>query len=264
MDSWLAPEIEVSIDNQTDSESVSRMVVTAARGQPLATIELEMSNVRFECEALVESLRSGEAGLVVRWGYRGLDLTPLFDGSVKWFEIRDKLTLIGVCRNRPLAESRITRTYKDEQAASIVKHLVEPFGYSELLIDDPGMTLDKLPMDGDSALAAIEWLTRRLQLQTHTVWADATGRFHWEPIDEQQESWAIFTHGEDVITWQALPGDRRLLVVAGTELWHSQVVQVGNREDEDPPRYFVEQVRHTLGAVEGEGMRTMAWLRRLS
>lgn len=262
--SWLAPEIEVAIDNQTDSESVGSLVVTAARGQPVATMELELSNVRFEWEELRTSLESGEANIIVRWGYRGGDLFPLFDGTVKRWEMREKLRLVALCRCRALVDTLVTRTYFQETATTIVKHLVENCGFAEEKdITQVDTVLDKLPLDQDSIVSALEWLDRRLKLG-YAFWADPSGVFHWAPPNEAQEADQLFTHGEDIIDWQVLPGDRRLLTVAGTSIWHSQVVGVQNRGDQDFERYFIEQVRHTAGGGNSVGLRTYMWLRRLA
>jgi hypothetical protein len=48
----------------------------------------------------------------------------------------------------------------------------------------------------------------------------------------------------------------------GTPVWHSQVVAVEDREGVES-RYFVEQVRHTVG-IGGVGARSQLWLSEVS
>jgi len=255
--SWLAPEIEVTIGDRTRLASVGRMEVTAARGQPVASAYLELSNVRFEWE---DGAQDGDR-LVLRWGYRGKELQPLFDGTVKQANLSKELKILGLCRCRALADTRVTRTYQEEAADAVVNHLVAELGFSSLDVAPCDLVIDKLPLHEDTVVSALEWLDRRLALG-RALWADPQGGFHWQPLDEAQDAETLFTHGEDVLAWEPLPGNRRLLTVMGAPLWHSQVVEVGER-DGVSARYFVEQVRHTAG-VAGPELRTMLWLREVA
>jgi hypothetical protein len=254
--SWLAPEIEVTIGDRTRMASVGRMEVTAARGQPVATAHLVLSNVRFEWD---EGAQDGDP-LVLRWGYRGAELQPLFDGTVRLAHVRETLDLLALCRCRALADTRVTRTYQEETADAVVNHLVADLGFSSLDLAPCDQVIDKLPLHNDTVVSALEWLDRRLGLG-RAFWADPEGGFHWQPVGVAQEAETLFTHGEDVLAWEPLPGNRRLLTVMGAPLWHSQVVEVGER-DGASRRYFVEQVRHTAG-VAGTGLRTMLCLREV-
>jgi hypothetical protein len=254
---WLAPEIEVTIGDRSRLASVGRMEVTAARGQPVATAYLELSNVRFEWEG---GAQDGDR-LVLRWGYRGEELQPLFDGTVLLAHAREIINVTGLCRARTLADTRVTRTYQEETADAVVAHLVADLGFESLDLAPCDLVIDKLPLHDDTVVSALEWLDRRLALG-RAFWADPEGTFHWQPPDEAQDPAATFQHGEDVLSWQLLPGNRRLLTVMGTPLWHSQVVEVIER-DGTATRYFLEQVRHTAG-VAGTGLRTMLWLREVA
>lgn len=232
------------------------MEVTAARGQPIASAYLELSNVRFEWE---DGASDGDR-LVLRWGYRGGELQPLFDGTVKQASLGKELKILGMCRCRVLADTRLTRTYQDETADAVVAHLVADLGFASLDLAPCDLVIDKLPLHDDTVVSALEWLDRRLGLGL-AFWADPQGGFHWQPADEAQDAETLFTHGEDVLDWEPLPGNRRLLTVMGAPLWHSQVIEVGER-DGTATRYFIEQVRHTAG-VGGTGLRTMLWLRQV-
>ncbi|GEM_PF-3151471 len=256
---WLAPEIEVTLAGHTELASVSRMEVTAARGHPIATVDLELSNVRFEWTDIAEELKT-VCPLVIRWGYREAELFTLFDGTVKQSQLRETFKVVGMCRGRALADTRRTCTYQEETADAVVHHLVADLGFSSLDIAPCDLVIDKLPLLNNTVVEALAWLGRRLGLD-HAFWADSEGGFHWGPADELQESETLFTHGEDVLSWQQLPGNRRLLTVMGTTLWHSQVIEVGDR-DGTTTRYFIEQVRHTAG-IGDTGLRTQLWLREV-
>jgi hypothetical protein len=254
---WLAPEIEVTIGDRTRLASVGRMEVTAARGQPIATAYLELSNVRFEWD---DGVQDGDR-LVLRWGYRAEELQPLFDGTVKEAELRETLKILGLCRCRALADTHLTRTYQEETVDAVAAHLVSGLGFESVDLAPCDLVIDKLPLHDDTVVSALEWLDRRLALD-RAFWADPEGTFHWQPPDEGQDPAATFQHGEDVLSWQPLPGNRRLMSVMGVPLWHSQVVEVLER-DGMPTRYFVEQVHHSAG-VSGTGIRTNLWLREVS
>jgi len=259
--SWLAPDIEVTIDGHTESASVGYMELTAARGRPIATVVLRLSNVRGEWNQDSEALAAGNCPLVIRWGYRGNDLFPLFDGTVKTYDLQETLTIVGQCRCRALADARITRTYHNETVDAVVSHLVVPHGFALVNLSTCDQIIDKLPLQNDTIVSALEWINRRLNLG-YSFWTDPEGQFHWHPEDLAQEAEAIFTQGEDVLCWERIANDRRLLTVMGIPIWHSQVIEVATN-DGLVTRYFVDQVRHTAG-VSGNGLRTMLWLRQLA
>ena len=195
--------------------------------------------------------------LIIKWGWRGKELTPLFDGTVLRGHLLENLKVWGLCRGRSLAGTHITRTYQDEEATAIIEHLVDGCGFDLLDIVSCPTILDKLPLHDSTIIEAIHYLNRRLDLD-HAFWCDPTGGFYWGPRNLEQESTATFTHGEDVIDFQSLPGNRFLLTVMGASLWHSQTISVFDREGNES-RYFVEQVRHSVG-VSGEGARSRLWL----
>ena len=250
---WKAPEIEVSIGEKTRLGSVRTMEVAAACNQPVATAWLDLSNVRFEWQ---DGVKDGDA-LKLRWGWRGHELAPLFDGTVMRGHLRETLQVWGLCRARALMDTHVTRTYQDEEAAAIVEHLTGELGFASLDIAECATVLDKLPLHDSNIVEAIHFLNRRLNLD-HAFWCDSEGGFHWGPRDEAQEPTASFTHGEDVIDFRSLPGNRLLLTAMGASVWHSQVVSVIDRDGSEK-NYFVEQVRHTAG-ISGSGSRSHLWL----
>ena len=254
---WLAPEIEVTIGEETRLATVQQMEVAATRSQPVASVYLELSNVRFEWK---EGAADGDP-LVLRWGYRGQDLHPLFDGSVLRAHLRETFKVCGLCRARALADTRITLTYQDEAADAVVNHLVSGLGFSSLDIAPCELVIDKLPLRDSTVVQALTFLNRRLQLD-RAFFADATGVFHWAERDTAQEPAHTFTHGEDILDLQSLPGQRRLLTVMGTPVWHSRTVALVDAAGNET-RHFVEQVRHT-GGVGGTGIRSHLWLQEVA
>ena len=253
MMSWLAPEIEVTVGEETRPASVKRMEVAAARSQPVVSVYLELSNVRFEWE---EGAANG-APLVLRWGYRGQDLHPLFDGTVLRAHLRETFKVWGLCRARALADTKVTRTYQDEAADAVVNHLVSGLGFASLDVAPCDLVIDKLPLRDSTVVQALTFLNRRLELD-RAFFADPEGGFHWSERDTSQDPAFTFTHGEDILDLQSLPGRRHLLTVMGVPAWHSQVVVLVDAAGKET-RHFVEQVGHT-GGVGGTGIRSHLWL----
>jgi len=155
--SWLAPEVEVSIGEETRLATVRQMEVIAARDQPVASVYLELSNVRFEWN---EGAVDGDP-LVLRWGYRGQELHPLFDGTVLRAHLQETFKVYGSCRARALSDTRITRTYQDEAVDAVVSHLVGNLGFTSVDIAPCEEVIDKLPLRGNTVVQAINLLNRR-------------------------------------------------------------------------------------------------------
>jgi hypothetical protein len=250
---WQAPEIEVTIGEKTRLGTVRKMEVVAARNQPVATAYLELSNVRFEWN---DGAKDGDK-LGLKWGWRGEQLSSLFDGTVLRAHLQETLQVWGLCRARQLVDTRTTRTYQNEEARAIVEHLLSGMEFASLDLVDCQDILDKLPLFDNTVVEAITFLNRRLCFE-HDFYCDPSGGFHWGPRDETKNPVATFTQGEDVIEWKALPGNRYLLTVMGTPVWHSQVVAILDREGTEK-HYFCDQVRHTAG-IDGAGTRSQLWL----
>jgi len=246
---WLAPEIEVTVGDKTRLASMQEMKVVASRSQPIATAYIELSNVRFEWN---DGAEDGD-DLVLRWGYRGHGLSPLFDGTVKRAHLQETLKVWGLCRARALSNTRVTRTYHDEAADAVVNHLVAGLGFQSLDIASCDTVIDKLPLRDNTVVEAIQFLNRRLELD-HAFYADPSGGFHWESRDETQEPSHTFIRGDDVLDLQSLPGGRILLTVMGVGIWHSETVMLAGTDGTET-RYFVEQVVHTVGQG-GRGIRS--------
>ncbi len=251
--SWYAPEISVTIGERTRIGTVRQMEIAAACSEPVATATLDLSNLRFEWE---DGANDGDP-LIIQWGWRGQELSPLFDGTVLRSHLRENLKVWGLCRGRTLADTRITRTYQDEEARAIIQHLVLGCNFTTLDIAFCEAILDKLPLHDSTITEAIQYLNRRLDLD-YDFWCDPTGGFHWGPRNIELESVATFTHGEDIIEFKSLSGNRFLLTVMGAPLWHSQIISVLDRDGSEA-RYFIEQVRHTVG-IHHEGARSRLWL----
>ncbi len=256
MTTWMAPEIEVTIGERTRLGTVQRLDVVATRNEPLATAFLELSNVRFEWQ---DGAADGDP-LAIRWGYRGQELVPLFDGTVQRAHLRETLSVWGLCRARALMNTRVTRTYQDEAADAVVRHLVAGCGFASVNIAACAATIDKLPLQDNTLVEGLNFLGRRLGLE-HAAFADPTGSFHWVPRHAAQEPVATFTEGEDVIEVRSLPGGRLRTTVMGAPLWHSTVVDLVHR-DHSTTRAFVERVRHRVGDG-GAGLRSDLWLREV-
>ena len=257
MMNWLAPEIEVTLSDQTRLASVQRMEIAAARSQPVASVYLELSNVRFEWN---EGAADGDP-LALQWGYRGQDLHPLFDGTVLRAHLRETFKVWGLCRARALADTKVTRTYQDEAADAVVNHLVSGLGFSSLDVAPCDLVIDKLPLRDSTVVQALTFLNRRLELD-RAFYADPEGGFHLGERDFAQEPAFTFTHGEDILNLQSLPGHRYLLTVMGIPAWHSQVVALVDAAGNET-RHFVEQVGHT-GGVGGTGIRSHLWLQEVA
>ena len=257
MTTWLAPEIEVTIGDRTRLGTVQRLEVVAARSEPVATAFLELSNVRFEWQ---DGAADGDP-LVLRWGYRGQELQPLFDGTVQRAHLRETLSVWGLCRARALMDTRVTRTYQDEGADAVVRHIVAGCGFASLDIAGCATIVDKLPLQDNTLVEGLGFLACRLGLE-HTAFADPTGGFHWAPPDWAQGPVATFTEGEDVLEVISLPGGGQRITVMGAPLWHSTVVDLVHR-DRRVTRAFVERVRHrvgtlTQGVLTGKGIPEVA------
>jgi hypothetical protein len=255
MTTWLAPEIEVAIGDRSRLGTVRRMEIVAARGEPLATAFLELSNVRFEWQ---EGAADGDP-LVIRWGYRGQELTPLFDGTVQRAHLRETLSVWGLCRARVLMDTRVTRTYQDEAADAVARHLLAGCDFASQDIAACGVTIDKLPLRDNTLVEALGFLGRRLGPE-HAAWADPTGGFHWAPPDWTTPV-TTFTEGEDVLELRSLPGGGLHLTVMGAPIWHSTIIDLVYR-DRSTTRAFVERVRHRVGDG-GAGLRSDLWLREV-
>jgi hypothetical protein len=102
--------------------------------------------------------------LVLRWGYRGQELQPLFDGTVLRTHLRETFKVWGLCRARALADTRITRTYQEEAAGAVVNHLVAALGFSSLDVAPCDLVIDKLPLRNSTVVQALTFLNRRLEL----------------------------------------------------------------------------------------------------
>jgi len=255
MTTWNAPEIEVTIGERTAIGNVIEMEVAAARNQPVASVYLELSNIRFEWQ---DDANDGDV-LIVKWGWRGQDLVPLFTGTVLRSHLRETMQVWGLCLCRSLMDTRVTRTYQNEEAKAVVRHLLSGLNFASLDIDDRVDLIDKLPLQDNTIIDALDWLNRRLMLN-HAFWCDAQGNFHWDSRDFDQEPAFTFTHSQDISEWKALPGKRFLLGVTALPVWHSEMISVVDREGKSK-KYFVEQVRHTVGRnSEGEGARSRLWL----
>jgi len=243
----------VTIGEETRLASVQRMEVAASRSQPVASVYLELSNVRFEWN---EGASDGDP-MVLRWGYRGQDLHPLFDGTVLRAHLRETFKVWGLCRARALADTRITRTYQGEAADAVVSHLVSGLGFSSLNIVPCDLVIDKLPLRDSTVVQAIQFLNRRLELD-RAFYADPEGGFHWGERDTIQGPAFTFTHGENILDLRSLPGHRHLLTVMGIPVWHSQVVALVDAAGNET-LHFVEQVGHPAG-TRGSGLRSHLWL----
>ena len=258
---WLAPEIEVTLAGQTRRANVRRMEIVAGRTQPVSTAYLELSNVHREWDAVASIPQSPASSLVLRWGYRGQDLHPLFDGTVLRAQARETLKVWGLCRARALADTRVTRTYHEESADAVMNHLVAGLGFPSMDIAPCDLVIDKLPLQDNTVLEAICFLNRRLELD-RAFYTDPEGGFHCTERDTAQAPAFTFTHGQDILGIQSLPGNRHLLTVMGIPVWHSQVVTIVDRDGSET-RHFIEQVRHR-GGSGGSGLRTHLWLKEVS
>ncbi len=249
---WKAPTIEVTLAGKTLADTVERLVVEAGRSRPVATADLTMSNIRSEWE---DGAGDGDA-LVLQWGYRGEDLHPLFDGTVRRADLSERLHLFGLCRARQLAETKRTVTYQREAASVIVKHLVDGLDFTGLDIEEDETRIELLPLCDHSVLQAL-----RAMSMAHDVTCDASGCLHWRLPDESQDAARDFVEGEDVLSLRRIGTKHWVLDAFAVPLWHSQIVSV-EQLDGTVFKAFIEQVRHTLG-INDQGARSRLWLREV-
>ena len=246
---WYAPEVEVTLGDRVSIGDVARMEVIAGRSMPIATAFLNLSNQRF---AWQDGAADGDP-LIIRWGWRGQELQPLFDGTVQLSYLREDFNVVGLCRARALMDTHVTRTYQVEDASAIVANLVSAMPFIDNEIAICPQQIDKLPLHDSSIIEAIQYLNRRLDLD-YAFWCDPTGGFHWSPRDYQQDPVATFANAEDVIDMRMAPGNRFLLQVMGSPLWHSQVIAIIDRDGSET-RYFIEEVQHSIG-INDQGARS--------
>jgi hypothetical protein len=253
---WLSPEIEITIGDVTRVANVSSMIVDAGYKKAIATACVELSNVHSEWAEVA----SGD-GVTIQWGFKGETLHPLFEGTVEIAHNEEILKIIATCRCQQLVNTRVTRTYVNEQASAVVANLISQLDFEGTDIEACATEIDKLPLEDDTILSALKWLDRRLVLNRST-WCDQTGKFHWRSPAEDQDAVASFIHGEDVLSWETLATGRKKMVTLRSDLWHSDVIDVSRVDDTVATRYFVERVRHLSGGKVG--MRSEAWLREIA
>jgi hypothetical protein len=249
---WQAPDIEVTLNGYSRTGCVEQMSVEAACSAPLARLFLLLSNIRYEWE-------DGAAEydpLLVKWGMRGETLNPLFDGSVLYAYQNERLAIKALCRARQLTETAVTRTYRKETAAAIVRHLIEGLNFSSAQIADDETIIERLPLADAKIAQAI-----RLIGINNALYCDASGGFHWAPPDYEQAAVAVFAHGRDVIEFGSTTPNHYLLKTFAAPVWHGQVIAIADLDGTEK-RYFVEQVRHTVG-FNDEGARSLLWLKGL-
>jgi len=172
-------------------------------------------------------------------------------------DLQEIFQVWGLCRARALADTRITRTYQDEEADAVVEHLVDGLGFASVDVAACDLLIDKLPLHDSTVVEAIAFLNRRLELD-RAFYADAEGSFSWGERDTTQAPAFTFIHGDDILDLQSLPGQRHLLTVMGVPIWHSQVVALVDAAGNET-LHFVEQVEHGVGRG-GAGLRSRLWL----
>lgn len=249
---WKAPEIQLALSGAVVEAPVVSLRVRASRLNPVATLDLEISNLHYE---LSDVPIAKDTPIALSWGYRGDDLTPLFDGFVESVHLRETAKITACCRGVQLRDTKPTLTYLHESVNRIAEHLVRNLDFEDFEIDDDsGMELDKLPIYQDPITKALAWVNRRLELG-RDLWCGPSGILHWQAPNRTMDPVATLTDGEDIIELSPLVLGGRKLVTVGMDIWHSVVVEVVDR-DGVSTNYFVDEVQHDAG----KGTTTTLWL----
>lgn len=248
---YQTPHIRATI-GALETENIIKMRIKAACSAPFAFIELECSNLDGALSGVAKADK-----LLVQAGYRGEELVSVFDGSVRQAHTYKTLKVEGYCRAIALADNAASRTYHNDEAAQIVKHLVEPFGFAGLdifTVDSLNLTpkaamIDRLPLCNTNVNTALNMLKNRLALPVEW-YCTPDGVFHCVGRDYEQAA-VMRLMQDDILDSQALAGGRLEIKIEGTpSLWHSKVVEL-EQEDETFAPYFIEKVEHLLGFNDG-------------
>lgn len=256
---FLVPQFEITIGDIT-SEAVVALFVRAARSCPVATVALELSSMDGSLSGAAEGDK-----LIIKAGWRGGDLRAIFDGSVRRLHNYETLKIEGSCRAAALSDTFVTRTYHNDDAPHIIKHLAEPLGFAGLdifTIDTLGITpkeshLDRLPLCNDSVNKALNMLRNRLGLPVEW-YATPDGVFHCLGRDYEQTAVAQITQDEILDSAPLSGGRLRLEIQADPALWHGQVVEV-EADDGSFARFYIERVEFTCG-FQDDGFKTILGL----
>ncbi len=257
MNTFLAPSVRLNLDGIERMDAASALRVMRSIHEPVGLCELALSNAHFEW---ADAVQEGDA-LHLDLGWRGGDLPALFDGTVsRVIDLPDRLCLQARCRMERLSREKVTRTYSQEEAGVIVRHLVEGLGFESLDLDDCDAVLDHLALADHSPLFAIRSLTRRLRL-AHRLFGTARGGLVWRPDDPEQAASNTFTFGVDIAGIQAVGENRLSLHVPGCRVDLGSIAKVVMPRGKTL-RGLVESVSQTVGLL-GRGWHTRLLLRNL-
>lgn len=250
VDRYLGPAVRVELGGISLEDSVPFLEVNASRSEPAASCVLAISDPARE---LGGKLRIDDP-VIIEWGYKGQELASIFDGLVRDVCRREQTLVVeALDRMKLLADKRLTITYQDETPTTIIRNMLAEAGIDDADLEEISEPLDRLPLNENTVVEAIQFLNRRTGLD-HAFWFDPEGKFHWKPRDEEQDPAFSFKHGENVIRFDHRPGGVSVLETIGLPLWHSTVVEV-TAADNAVIQFFVERVKHRLGP-ESRGSRT--------
>jgi len=244
---YQAPIIRATIGS-FETENIIKMRIKAACSAPCAFVELECSNL----DGALSSVAKADK-LLVQAGYRGEELISVFDGSVRQAHNYKTLKIEGYCRALALVDNAVSRTYHNEDASQIVKHLVEPFGFAgldiftleSLNLTPKAATIDRLPLCNTNVNTALNMLKNRLALPVEW-YCTPDGVFHCVGRNYEQAA-VMRIMRDDVLNSRVLPGGRlEIKIECAPSLWHSKVIEL-EEDDETFAPYFVEKVEHSIG-----------------
>ena len=244
---WRTPVAEVIVGG-VSSRDVVMFDVSAFRQHVMATANVELSNVLGEFPNEIKNNDS----IVVKTGYADSDLWPVFTGSVLHADNQEIIKLKCQCKNRQLLDTIITRTYQNEEAGAIMRHLLMGLDYTNLNISELRSKLDKLPLVDESIKQAIDAMHQRLNL-SHCCYTDASGEFFWN-VEDDISADTITIADDDVFAFDSHAGGIYTLDMFGRDIWHSSRIIKAETE------YLVMGVAHQFGKNKS-GYHCRLWLK---
>lgn len=258
--SYLGPKLEVTVGGVRLDDCIVAFDVWSARAAPGDIAEVHADTRYVETGSLRE-----DDPLTIRWGYKGFDLAPIFNGRVASLRpgangsaAGKRLKILGVDPMKRLFETRITKTFQNERPTAIIRNLVTPLGIDTAGVAEVEPIVDRLPLHDDHLVHAIRTINRRLGLD-FDLWFDIYGAFHWAPLAIPSAPAWRFVYGQDLIEFERRPGGARMTTI-GVAARHGERVTVQTAEEESLD-FWIAEAHHYQ--PEGRGFRTDLTLREV-
>lgn len=261
---YLGPKLEVSVAGQRLDDLIVSFGVWTSRFDPGDVAELLVDRHYIDTASIKEN-----DPLTIRWGYKGFDLSPIFNGFVATARPINaprgrnsadgkRLAIRGVDPMKRLFETKITKTFQGERPTVIIRNLIEPMGIDSSGVAEDDTMLDRLPLYEDNIVHAIRSINRRLRLD-HDFWFDVEGVFHWQPFSLPAEPAWSFAFGEDLIEFERRQGGARVTTI-GLPARHGERITVRTEEAETLDLWIATAHHYQL---RGQGFRTELDLREV-